>query len=439
MNRREFLLATTGAGLAASARAETSASAEIAMPSPVARYIHANWPRSIYQDSGGSGFLGIDLPFPYTSPCIKGEGKFYFFFYWDTYFTNLGLLRSGRAQTARDNIRNMLWLIKRQGYMPNHVGIFNRSQSPYLCQMVADYFAHHGGPDHDPAFFRECCEGLRQEYHFWTTARNTPTGLQRHGHHDNEDGCIEFYDRTLVRRLGKPKDAPREEKIAVGAHHLAEAECWDFTPRFSGRCMDHNPADLNGLLHTYETFLGTHAESIGWDDAALWRERGAARCERVHRLLWSDSEGWFMDYDFVNRRHSPVPSLGGMLPLFSGIATPAQAARVAAKLPEFERDHGIAVTTDHPSAKDLQWAFPNVWPPMVYITVAALRRYGFHADADRIAQKFIATTEALFARTGQLWEKTDARTGEVAGGEYDAAPMLGWSAGVYLALTDHSP
>ena len=43
-------------------------------------------------------------------------------------------------------------------------------------------------------------------------------------------------------------------------------------------------------------------------------------------------------------------------------------------------------------------------------------------------------TRALFAKTGQLWEKTDAETGEVAGGEYDAAPMIGWTAGVYLEL-----
>jgi alpha,alpha-trehalase len=409
------------------------------MPSPVTAYIHANWPRSIYRDAAGSGFRGIDLPFPYTSPCIKGEGKFSFFFYWDTFFTNLGLIRSGQADTARDNIRNMLWFIRRQGYMPNHVGLFNRSQAPYFCGMVADYFTHLGGPDRDPTFFRECCEGLRQEYHFWNTARHTPAGLQRYAHHDNEDGCASFYDAFLVRRLGKPKDAPLDQKINVGSHYLAEAEATcDFSPRFDGRCLDFVAADLNCLLYGYETFLGQHAADLGWDDTALWQERAATRHERIHRLLWSDAEGWFMDYDFVHRRHSEVPSLTGLLALFTGVATPAQAARMVAKLPAFERDYGVAVTTDHPAAQGYQWAFPNVWPPLVYITVAALRRYGFHTDADRIAQKFIATTDALFAKTGQLWEKTDARTGEVGGGEYHAAPMLGWSAGVYLALTPGS-
>ena len=85
-------------------------------------YIRANWPRSIYRDAPGTGFAGVDIPFPYTSPCIKGEGHFSFFFYWDTYFTNLGLLRHGHAQTAKDNIKNMLWFIARQGYMPTMSG-----------------------------------------------------------------------------------------------------------------------------------------------------------------------------------------------------------------------------------------------------------------------------------------------------------------------------
>ena len=404
------------------------------MSSPATAYIQSNWPRSIYRDSGGGGFRGIDLPFPYTSPCIAGEGKFSFFFYWDTYFTNLGLLRCGHEETARNNIRNMLWFIQRQGYMPNHVGLYNRSQPPYLCAMVEDYFEHLGGPGRDPEFFRECCEGLRQEYHFWTTARHSPTGLQRHGQHETEEGCISFYDRVLARRLGKPREVTREEKIAVGGHHLAEAETgWDFNPRFSGRCLDHNPADLNGLLYSYETLLGRNSAFLGWDDTDLWAERAAVRRERVALLHWSDAEGWFMDYDFVNRRHSPVPALAGMLPVFSGLASPEQAARMVVKLSEFERRHGIAVTADLPEARGYQWAFPNVWPPLVWVTVAGLLRYGFQADALRIAQKYVDTTDALFARTGQLWEKTDATTGEVAGGEYDAAAMLGWSAGVYLA------
>ena len=395
-------------------------------------YIHANWSRSVYRDSPGTGFGGVDLPHPYTSPCIKGEGHFHFFFYWDTYFTNLGLLRSGLADVARDNIRNMLWLIDRHGFMPNHVGLENRSQPPYLARMVRDYVAATG----DRAFLREAAPRLRQEYHFWTTARRRPLGLEGHGHQASSAEAAKFYDQTLPGRLGLSADVSFAEKARVGGHHLAEAETgWDFNPRFDRRCLDHVAVDLAALLHDYETLFLEIGPELGWDDAELWRTRAQRRRDLVGRHLWCDERGWFLDYDCAHERRGPVRSLAGLLPLFTGLATPGQAARIAAGLSDFEREHGIAVTpaTDA-GARGYQWAYPNVWPPLVYVTVEGLRRYGHVAHARRIAEKFVATTVRLHARTGRLWEKTNAETGEVAGGEYQAAAMLGWTAGVFIAL-----
>jgi len=422
-------------GLALRRNAGCSLNTDVLTPqiARVLEYIRANWPRSIYHDANGSGFKGDDLPFPYTSPCIKGEGHYSFFFYWDTYFTNLGLLRHGHVQTAKDNIRNMLWLITRQGYMPNHVALFNRSQSPYLCRMVQDYLAATG----DDAFLPECADGLRQEYHFWTTARHTPIGLAQHGHHETAEGCVQFYDDITPRLSFLSKDAPTADKVRIGGHYLAEAEATcDFTPRFDRRGQDFCQVDLNALLFEYELVLAEYSQRLGWGDHKLWLQRNAARRERMNRYFWNEEQGLFLDYDFVNERPSAVPALTGCQTLFCGIATPEQAARMVANLPLFERAHGLAYTPDVPGCRDYQWAFPNVWPPMAWMVVSGLRRYGYETDAARIAGKYIATAVRLFEKTGQLWEKTDAETGEVAGGEYTAAPMMGWSAGIFVALTD---
>ncbi|MCK5878897.1 MAG: alpha,alpha-trehalase, partial [Holophagae bacterium] len=148
----------------------------------------------------------------------------------------------------------------------------------------------------------------------------------------------------------------------------------------------------------------------------------------------NDERGLFFDYDFVNERQSEVASLASMVPLFSGMATQEQAQRVRDNLPLFTRKHGIAVSEDRSGCRDFQWAFPNAWPPFTYVTTEALLRYGFKEDALRIAETYVNTTANLFEKTGQLWEKTDVETGDVAGGEYDAAPMIGWSAGVFLGL-----
>ncbi len=400
----------------------------------VLEYIQNNWERTIYKDVNGEGFRGIDLPHSYTSPCIKGEGKFYFFFYWDTYFTNVGLLKSGHADIAKNNIRNMLWLIRRQGFMPNHVGLYNRSQPAYLCRMVKEYISATG----DEKFLKECAEGLRQEYAFWMTARFAPNGLNRYGSQETDENTIQFYNGPLVRRLGLSDDIPDNEKARIGRHYLAEAETgWDFNQRFDGRCDEHNATCINGLLYELEVWLSEHADRLGWDDANHLKERAEKRIKLTNRYLWNDGKGWYFDYDFVNGKQSDIMALSGMQMMMAGMASQEQAEKMRGNLNLLEREHGVAVTAEGPACRNYQWAFPNVWPPLTYVAVEGLRRYGFHKDAKRIAEKYVKTTQSLFDKTGQIWEKTDAETGEVAGGEYDAAPMLGWTAGVYIDFLEY--
>jgi len=392
-------------------------------------YIRDNWDRSIYRDINGSGFKQIDLPYPYSSPCIKGEGKFYFFFYWDTYFTNLGLLRHGLHEAARGNIENMFWLITRQGYMPNHVGVDNRSQPPFLCRMVRDYLAGTG----DESFYPEAAEALRWEYFFWMNARCSPTGLNRHGHQGDRATCQKFYDGPLVRRLGLPSDVSASEKARIGGHYLAEAETgWDFNPRFEGRCLDFNEVLMNSLLYEYETFLAQAEIRLEWGLGSVWKEAADRRKARIDEFLWNEERGLFLDYDFVNQRHSPVASISTFAPLFVGLASEEQARRVRDNLPLFEQEWGITVTEECAGCEQYQWAYPNMWPPLTYVALKGLQRYGFDADAKRLAEKYVKVNTRLFDETGQLWEKFNAVNGEVAGGEYEAAAMLGWSAGVLL-------
>ncbi len=139
----------------------------------------------------------------------------------------------------------MLWLIQEQGYMPNFVGIHNRSQSPYLQLMIRDYFDKVGDESDD--FSRVCAEGLRKEYQFWMTARYSKTGLNHFGHHDDDKGCIDFYNQVLIDRLKFDPNIPDAEKSVKGGHFMAEAENWDFNQRYSGRCLDHAAVDLNAL------------------------------------------------------------------------------------------------------------------------------------------------------------------------------------------------
>jgi alpha,alpha-trehalase len=401
----------------------------------VLNYIKSNWEKSISKDEPGKGFGGVDLPYPYTTPSIKGEGEFTIFFYWDTYFTNLGLLRNGKEEQAKNNIKNILWLIQEQGYMPNFVGIQNRSQSPYLQLMISDYFDKAGNENDD--FFKACAEGIRKEYQFWMTARYSKSGLNHFGHHDDAKGCIDFYNQVLIDRLKFDPNIPDAEKSLMGGHYIAEAENWDFNQRYSGRCLDHAAVDLNALLFGYEEFLYKASKKNDWHFKDFYLERSNKRKELINKYLWSEERGWFFDYDFVNGKQSDVYSLSGMQPMFFGIADTEQAEKIVKNLPLLERDFGIATTNERPGCREFQWAYPVVWPPLVYITAMSLDRYGFKKDAQRIAQKFIDINTRLFNKTGRLFEKTDAETGELSNAEYTSSPMMGWTAGVYAALAEY--
>jgi alpha,alpha-trehalase len=439
MKRRKFIENTLlGGGLLLTGSGDANSlneSVSVDDVENVLTYIQSNWKRSVYKDLPGQGFNGVDLPYPYTSPSIKGEGHFTFFFYWDTYFTNLGLLKNGLEKQVKNNIRNMLWLIQEQGYMPNHVGLYNRSQTPYLQMMVHDYFKHVS--DESEQFYKECAEGLRKEYQFWMTARYSVSGLNHFGYHEKAEECIKFYNTIGNRRLKLPLDVPDEKKIIIGGNLIAEAESWDFCQRYNQHATEFNAVDLNALLWGYEDFLYTASNKLNWYLKDFYKERAQERRELIDKYLWNDALGWFFDYDFVNKEQSKVYSVSGLQPLFMGIASKEQAEKVLKNLPLLERDYGIATTNERPGCRDYQWAYPVVWPPMVYITVKGLDNYGFKEDARRIAKKFIDVNTALFKEHGKLFEKTNAETGNLSNAEYGSAPMMGWTAGVFVTLVDY--
>jgi alpha,alpha-trehalase len=439
MDRRSFIskAAIGGAGiLSFPALAHTGDTVDKDKIKNVLRYVRNNWDKTIIADKPGKGFLGVDIPYPYSSPSIIGEGHFTFFFYWDTYFTNLGLMLHGRADQVKNNIKNILWFIEEQGFMPNHVGLHNRSQPPYLQLMVSHY--QDQVRNTDESFSKACAEGLRKEYQFWMTARYNAIGLNSYGHQEKGVDSAKFYEDVMERiKLKNNSSLTEEQKIVQGAHYLAEAESgWDFNQRFNGRCMDYAPVDLNALLFGYEEFLAKAAQKYNWFFKDLYAKRASERSKLINQYCWNEEKGWYFDYDFVNKKQSSTYSLAGMQPFFMGIASQKQAAKMIKNLQHFERNFGLAVAKEETGSRNYQWAYPVVWPPMVYISVMGLKRYGYEKDAKRIALKYLEVNATLFDKNGKLFEKTDAETGKIANVEYGSAPLMDWTAGVFVAFAD---
>jgi alpha,alpha-trehalase len=402
------------------------------------RFIRDHWQLTIR--SGKSDVDHVQsLPYRHSVPCFNGH--FIAMYYWDTYFTNLGLLADGLVDVARENCDNMLFLIGRYGFVPNSTFVSddNRSQPPYLVHMVEDVYRATG----DRTWLTQALPGLEREQTFWTEQRAACHGLARHGNSATPEYLDGFYRGALADRLGAGDVSPAL-RLEIASQYLAEAETgWDFNPRFAGRCLDHAPVDLNALLFGREVLLaGLHRELRDEERAETWQTRAKARREAM-QALWCNEVGFFFDFDCVNQCRSPVFSLAGYMPLFSGLATPEQAERAALCLERFRGPHGYAVCprdarslVELRFSRPLQWDYPNQWPPLAYVTAVGLLRYGHREAAQRVARCYCDLLLANFENTEQLWEKFDVETGGPAGGEYEAQPMLGWSAGVFIALTD---
>ena len=377
----------------------------------------------------------IGLPRPYCVPCP--DGMFNELYYWDTFFTNEGLLADGLPELARDNTDNILFLIDRYGFMPNgnRLWYLSRSQPPFASAMVERVFQVTG----DTLWLRKSYPVLCREYAFWQEQRQTPVGLNRYGGQADEKLIQEFVG-TAGKRLGtdfRAKGWSEEELRAFGRHCVAECESgWDFNPRFDRRCEDFCPVDLNALLYGMECAMAGFSKTLGNGEEALWQERAALRKERMGRYFFADDACY--DYDYVNGRPSEVLSAAPFVLLFTGAADTEQAACIRNTLARLEYPAGLAVCADASYGYAYQWSYPNVWPPVMYMAVMGLDRYGYKDDARRLAASWLAATARLYHKTGKLWEKMTCTRGEVPEGtEYGTPSMMGWTAGTYVCFDEY--
>lgn len=387
-------------------------------------YILEGWLKTVRQitreqaDASPQGLLW--LPAPYTVPCA--EHTFQCLFYWDTYFANLGLMRSRQSGMAKNNIRNFIYLIDTYGYIPNgsRKKYLTRSQPPFFGMMLRDYLQRND----DPALEREGIRALKKELLFWNTERLAPNGLNHYSCHGDRDFYLQSL-RSYEKRTGILRAGDREY---LGKNAYAEAESgWDFCGRFQGRCYEYNPVDLNALLWFDEAYL---AEKTEGDERLRYAAAAEERRRKMVTLMQAD-DGVFYDYSYVTGTRGKLKSCAAFYPLFTGMTDGDEG--VDALLSALELPYGLQAS--EPTDGHFQWGAENGWGCLQEIACEGLLHCGRQADAERIAGKYTALVESCFERTGHLWEKYNVRTGtQDAVAEYGTPQMLGWTAGVYQKL-----
>lgn len=402
----------------------------------VKAYIQQSWIKTLrYNPKDSADHIG--LPRPYTVPCAAG--RFQEMYYWDTYFTNVGLILDGHTDWAIDNTENLASLVERFGKVFNgsrYMYKYN-SQPPYLCMMVSDIYAKTG----DREWLRKMLSPLKKEYAFWMTHRMNSCGLNRYSNDVDDkkrDRGMAQYAKTRT-KSDIALDSMKEDDVLKYASH-ARAECesgWDFTPRFANRCEDFCPVDLNANLYFYERNISRFCRILEMPcEAKIWEKAAKKRKHLIQRYMYRAEDGFYYDYDFVNKRLSPVKSAAVFSLLFAEVLPACHAKSVAKHALEvLEFPYGLAATAKGNYHGTYQWAYPNGWAPLQYIAIKGMDNYGMKVDACRLARAYVDGLTRIFSRTHNLWEKYNVVEGNirvVSEGEYEMPPMMGWTAGVYL-------
>lgn len=398
------------------------------MNTKIKNFLDENIKKTVKVSKESKGTL-LGLPYPYTTPCVSDA--YQEIYYWDTYFTNAGLLLWGKTAYVKNNIENMFYLVEKYGFMPNgnRTYYLNRSQPPFLSQMVRDYY----DAIRDKDWLARAYKVLNKEYAFWQTKRVTPTGLNGNTGYDIVEEVLEKNYAYFLRRVGQAaKSEPTREDLlnAYFAGVSVYESGWDCNSRVKDRGYQFDAADLNSLLFGMEENMRFFAAELNNGEAGLWEQRKCDRKEKM-QILWNSGRGLLMDRNFETGEFSTYASAASFYPMYVGLASEEQARSALKLFDDLNLEHGISAG-ESKTQWNCQWDYPNVWAPIQFIVYKALKNYGYEEQAKTVAQKYVDTVEQSFRETANLWEKYDGNTGKPAVAEYKAEPMVGWTAGVYI-------
>ena len=234
------------------------------------------------------------------------------------------------------------------------------------------------------------------------------------------------------------------ERLFLDLRAAAESG-WDFSSRWmynssslrSIRTTNMVPVDLNCLMYHLEQTIAKGYKLLkntaSSHKYALYAER---RARAIHEYCWDDKERFFVDYDLEKNATSQALTLAGVFPLYTKIATSAQAKNVARKIEQKFLQRGGLLMTLNDSGQ--QWDSPNGWAPLQWVAIQGLRNYGYDSLANEAKQRWLKVNQTVFDAEGKMIEKYDVvnQSGLGGGGEYSLQDGFGWTNGVAAQLID---
>ena len=411
----------------------------------VSEHIEKLWPLLTRQGDTIRNSSLLPLPYPYIVP----GGRFREIYYWDSYFTMLGLRESGKIDMMRHMVDNFTYLINTYGFIPNGNRSYylSRSQPPYYSLMI-ELLKETTGENSN----RDYLSALEKEYQFWMAGKDSLS---------KERECyrriVRLPNGSILNRYWDDRPAPRPESYredvtlcslssrpSEDLYRNIRAACesgWDFSSRWlkdeksllSIQTTDIIPVDLNCLLYHMEKNLAENYEFFGNIKMKNFYLKAATkRKSAILTYCWNSEQKFFNDYNFRIQQQTVIKSLAAVYPLFFKLCSKKQGEFVRKEIMQnFLKEGGLVTTLNHTGQ---QWDAPNGWAPLHYICSEAFMQYGFREDAALISNKWKVLNIKIFKSSGKMLEKynvfqTDLKGG---GGEYPLQDGFGWTNGVFL-------
>ena len=411
----------------------------------------------------------LPLPYPYIVP----GGRFREIYYWDSYFTMLGLKESGEVQMMENMVKNFAYLINTYGHIPNGNRSYylSRSQPPFFCLMI-DLLATVKGNQ----VYKTYLPAMQKEYDYWMEGASFLKAEQA------SKRVVKMPNGAIMNRYWDTEQTPRQEsykqdfetaesaalllamrikvasaealknilenKKAETYSNLRAGACsgWDFSSRWFEDSATLNtiqtthiiPVDLNCLLYSAERSLSkAYNYNKAYNKAERFNLLAQKRKIAIHNYCWSSKKGFFYDYNFATKQQTNGINAAAFYPLFVNLASTTQAKAVAkmAKI-KLLKPGGLVTTTVNTGQ---QWDAPNGWAPLQWVAVKGLSNYKQNLLAKDIAQKWLAINDKVYKNTGKMMEKYNVVNVSLSagGGEYPSQDGFGWTNGVYLALNKY--
>jgi alpha,alpha-trehalase len=387
-------------------------------------------------------------------PFVVPGGRFNELYGWDSYMESLGLLINDRVDLVKSMVIHFCFCIKHYGKIlnANRSYYLCRSQPPFLTDMalrVYDRIKHEPGA---LDFLREATlAAIKEYYSVWMSSprldpvtklsRYRPGGLgvppeteathfehvlkpyaEKHGMAFDE--FVDAYNHQRVVEPDLDEYFLHDRAVRESGH--------DTSYRLENVAADLATVDLNALLYKYETDIGRiirqhfneklevpadfcakgqvpgHVET-----PAVWERRARQRRLAVDKYLWDEEAGMYFDYNTKTQQRTGYESATTFWPMWSGLATPRQAhVLVENALPKLEVFGGLVSGTEKSRGTislqrpNRQWDYPFGWAPQQILAWVGLQRYGYDAEAQRLAYRWCyMVTKAFVDFNGVVVEK----------------------------------